>query len=484
MSNHYNESIIEIISRRRFLQQAGLLSGSLGLGILGGLGSPQTVLAVCEPPGSPGTPQKWRHDCRPIRVRRPASTLSNEEIQKLRNAYQAMRALDTSDPNDPRAFHHQANIHCWYCGHGTQVHFTWQFFAWHRAYLYFHERILGKLIGDMDFRLPYWDWDAPAHRKIPGAYTSPNDATNPLWNGTRAMTPSDEIPDEDVGEAVMDAALTAGSFAEFGGTASGSGIPEGAPHGSVHVDVGGFSGDMGSFDTAARDPIFYAHHSNVDKMWSDWNKASSTHTNPTDSSFLNLTWNFYDENKVWRSITAAQILNHENQLRYVYGPSEFTSKFLEILPCLLDWIVIRTDWSFNRRWKLPEEIQKRLIQMLEKGGRVRLHIRNLSVPTDKSAVYRIYANPEAAKADEGPGSNGYLGAFPVVLNSQREKHNENSTRDVTINLSKQMLESFVRSPSRIELTYVERGAKGAPLRPTAVRAKELYFSTAAIATEM
>ena len=51
--NHYNESITEIITRRRFLQQAGLLSGSLGLGILASLGSPQTALAICEPPGSP-----------------------------------------------------------------------------------------------------------------------------------------------------------------------------------------------------------------------------------------------------------------------------------------------------------------------------------------------------------------------------------------------------------------------------------------------
>jgi polyphenol oxidase len=482
MSNYHDESIARIVSRRRFLQQFGLASGAVGLNIFGGLALPSAALAVCDPPGNPGAPQSWRRDCRPIRPRRPASTLNSAEIQKLKDAYQAMRALDTSDPNDPRAFHHQANIHCWYCGHGTQVHFSWQFFTWHRAYLYFHERILGKLVGDMDFRLPYWDWDAAAHRKIPGAYTSPNDTTNSLWNGTRSMTPTDEIPDEDVGEAVMEAALTAGSFADFGGTASGSGIPEGAPHGSVHVDVGG---DMGAFDTAARDPIFYAHHSNMDKMWSDWNKSSSTHANPTDSSFLNLTWNFYDENKLWRSITAAQVLNHENQLRYVYGPSEFTSKFLEILPCLLDWIVIRTDWSLNRPWKLAGGIQNRLVQTLEKGGRVRLHVHNLSVPIDKSAVYRIYTNSEAAKVDEGPGSNGYLGAFPVVLNSQRGmKHNEKNTRDVTINMSKRMVESLFRSPSPVQFTYVERGAKGAPRIPTAVRAREIYFSTADIATEM
>ena len=59
-----------------------------------------------------------------ILPRRPASTLSASEITQLKDAYKAMRALDTSAPNDPRGFLRQANVHCWYCGAGTQVHFT------------------------------------------------------------------------------------------------------------------------------------------------------------------------------------------------------------------------------------------------------------------------------------------------------------------------------------------------------------------------
>src|SRR5205814_631521 len=103
MSDRCSESKTEIISRRRFLQQAGLTLGSSGVGIFGSLAS-RTALAVCDPPGSPGTPQKWRIDCRSIQTRRPASTLKSQEIQKLKEAYQAMRALDTSDLNDPRGF--------------------------------------------------------------------------------------------------------------------------------------------------------------------------------------------------------------------------------------------------------------------------------------------------------------------------------------------------------------------------------------------
>lgn len=469
-------------SRREFVKLLGLGSTVLGVGGLGGIILPQDVQAQCDPPGTPGRPQSIRRDCRSILPRRPASTLSSSEITRLRNAYQAMRDLAVSDPSDPRGFNHQANIHCYYCSQiasTSHVHGNWRFFAFHRAYLYMHERILGKLINDMDFRLPYWDWDVSSHRKIPGAYATPAAASNPLWNSTRAMSATDELPDEDVGDDAMEASMTAADFAEFGGTASGSGVPEGVPHGSVHVDVGGFTGDMGAFDTAGKDPIFYAHHSNVDKMWSDWNKGASTHTNPTDPTFLNLSWSFYDENKVWRRITAAHVLNHENQLRYTYGPS----RFLEILPCLLDWIVVRTDWKVSRVLRITPEIRRNLDQTLRQGGRARLHISDLVVPVDKSAVYRIYATAEAARRDRGPGSDGYLGTVPVVLNSLHGHagHVEPRTRNVVINLTGKRAEGLLRAQNApTQIFLVERGVKESNRKVVPIVARDVAFSVAGI----
>src|SRR5438093_7120371 len=323
--------------RRVFLEQIGLGAGALAL--MGVPGFTRTLRAQACPVINPGTATAFGYDCRPIRPRRPASTLSSAEIQKLRDAYKAMRALDSSDPTDPRGMLQQANVHCRYCTNpSVQVHFTWQFFAWHRALLYFHERILGSLINDPEVRIPYWDWDEPSHRRLPGAYTNPGDVTNPLWNSTRLMSPTDELPDDDVGADVMDNVLTLGTFSDFGGTAASSGVPEGTPHGAVHVDVGG---NMGNFANAGKDPVFYAHHSNLDRIWSDWNKRLPTHTNPTDPTFLNRSWNFYDEGKRWTSIKASQVLDHEIGLRYIYGPS----KFSELLPCIIRWVPIRTDWA-------------------------------------------------------------------------------------------------------------------------------------------
>jgi tyrosinase len=44
------------------------------------------------------------------------------------------------------------------------------------------------------------------------------------------------------------------------------GILEGLPHNNVHNDVGGFMGDF----LSPVDPIFMAHHSNIDRLWTVW----------------------------------------------------------------------------------------------------------------------------------------------------------------------------------------------------------------------
>jgi polyphenol oxidase len=454
--------------RREFLEQLGLGAGALAF--LGFPGFARPAQAQC-PVIDPGTATAFRYDCRPIRPRRPASTLSSADIQKLRDAYKAMRALDTSDPTDPRGLLQQANVHCRYCTNASlQVHFSWQFFPWHRAMLYFHERILGNLIKDPEFRIPYWDWDAPTHRRIPGAYADPGNATNPLWNSTRVMSATDELPEEDVGEDVMDNVLTLGTFSDFGGTATSSGVPEGTPHGAVHVDVGG---NMGNFENAGKDPIFYAHHCNLDKVWSDWNKRLPTHTNPTTAAFLNLSWNFFDEGKRWTSIKASQVLDHESGLRYIYGPSRFS----ELLPCILRWVIIRTDWAKTQRIALTPALKGSLTKIAsDRQARIRMDLMGMVVPVDRSAVYRVYATQRDAEENAGPKSPGYLGTIPVVLNDAKNTHKPSETRRASFNVSARLAQLLSRDAA-IEPFLVER-VRGQADKPRIlkVRARDVSFS--------
>ncbi|KAH0642698.1 hypothetical protein KY289_033672 [Solanum tuberosum] len=105
----------------------------------------------------PPTPDDWNNipyykfpPIYKLRKQRPvAQDVTEEYIAKYQLATQRMMDLDKKDP---RSFMQQANIHCAYCNGAykfgddvLQVHFNWLFFPFHRWYLYFYERILGKL---------------------------------------------------------------------------------------------------------------------------------------------------------------------------------------------------------------------------------------------------------------------------------------------------------------------------------------------------
>jgi polyphenol oxidase len=351
----------------------------------------------------------------------------------------------------------------------VQIHGSWSFFAWHRAELYFHERILGKLINDEDFRLPYWDWDVPSHRTLPGPYTNPNDATNPLFNSTRGASPTSQIPAAWVDDDAMDAILTLGTFGEFGGSAATSGVPEGSPHGPVHGFVGG---DMGFFSSAARDPVFYAHHSNVDKMWSDWNKFDAGHTNPTDAAFLNLTFTFFDENKVWRSIKASQVLDHENRLRYTYGPSLITER----LRCLIfDWVVVQTTWRQRQVLEWTPQVRATIQKAVASKARLRLHLESVQLPTDRTEVYQIYADAAEAEANGGAESPSYLGVVAVVLNDPRNEHPVRTMPSAILNVTRRM-PGLLKRERTIDLFAAASLTKRD--KPIPVRARNVYWSWA------
>lgn len=55
--------------------------------------------------------------------------------------------------------------------------------------------------------------------------------------------------------------------------------------------------DMGLFSTAARDPIFFSHHSNVDRMWDIYRRKRDNRIEFNDNDWLDASSLFVDENK-------------------------------------------------------------------------------------------------------------------------------------------------------------------------------------------
>lgn len=262
-----------------------------------------------------------------LRKRPAAQDVTEEYIAKYQLATSKMKELD-KDPFDPLGFKQQANIHCAYCngaykigGKLLQVHQSWLFFPFHRWYLYFYERILGSLINDPTFALPYWNWDHPKGMRLPPMFdregTSIYDARrNPhVRNGTIIDLGSfgDEVKTTDLQTMTNNVTLMYrqmitnapcpllffGARYVLGTDPKGQGTIENIPHTPVHIwtgtvrdsDLGNgatsYGEDMGNFYSAGLDPVFYSHHANVDRMWNEWKAIGGKRRDLTDKDWLN-----------------------------------------------------------------------------------------------------------------------------------------------------------------------------------------------------
>ncbi|KAF2303639.1 hypothetical protein GH714_020474 [Hevea brasiliensis] len=80
----------------------------------------------------------------------------------------------------------------------------------------------------------------------------------------------------------------------------GPGSIEQVPHNTIHnwaVDnTQRNCEDMGIFYSAGRDPVFFAHHSNIDRMWKIWKTLRGKRIEITDLDWLDEAFPFYDEN--------------------------------------------------------------------------------------------------------------------------------------------------------------------------------------------
>ena len=174
------------------------------------------------------------------------------------------------------------------------------FLPWHRMYLYFMEQIVRQVSGRADFGMPYWNYtsDDPALRGVlPLQFRSPTDPLYAsLYRSNRTSLANNGQPIQkfqsgdpmDIGTAMATTAYSTVGVAQGFCRAIDSGI-----HGRIHVLVG-TSKNMGAVPYAARDPLFWVHHSSIDRMWASW--SANGGINPTGASWATKTFVFADGN--------------------------------------------------------------------------------------------------------------------------------------------------------------------------------------------
>jgi tyrosinase len=219
----------------------------------------------------------------PVRQRPRADQMTAAQVKELRAALAALQKI-----GDERGYEHFAEQHGLplpsECGiaHGEPA-----FLPWHRAYLLRFEQALRDTGHDV--MLPWWDWTrTPEIPAIYGEENAPDGSPNPLYSARIS-----ELARQQGAQAEGEKGETTRRLAQFEETVRQPGRPgtklptrgeieyaiaeykqyeqfrEAIEnyHGDAHVWVGGH---MGNLPFAAFDPIFWAHHCMIDRIWRIW----------------------------------------------------------------------------------------------------------------------------------------------------------------------------------------------------------------------
>jgi hypothetical protein len=321
------------------------------------------AVRTADPGNAPGTfdnPKPWTPDAKsPPRKRKNINALTPDELALLKQAFTLMQNLPD---DDPRSMIRQAGFHCQYCGGTAQtfnpktkrwdikvndIHSTWNFLPFHRAFLHFTERIMRKLLQQHspgaaaeNFTLPYWDWTETvsdtddgipipvAFRTAPlvGAIVEQHDASTPAQNrdnvGTKLAGGGQSVRRLDLDYArilaIDDPSVIFGwppGFYAPPRNGGNGGIANSAAHATPHNQAGGW---MWNLLSSPRTPLFFLHHGKVDRMWSDWAKLHPNKMPPL-AAFKNFVFRFVDENGQWVKIRNEEIAKDlPGDMGYVY----------------------------------------------------------------------------------------------------------------------------------------------------------------------
>ncbi len=287
-------------------------------------------------------------------IRYEIRKLSEEDLRDLREAYQALYEISEAAEGDSRGYWAVARGHGYdqaLCHNDNRI-----FLTWHRAYVYAFEKALSEALktvrGDeqLELTLPYWDWTIfdpakDADNGIPNAinddnYTAEDGSIqpNPLRRAkslyrirSLSLSGEDEYTNRyptQFRSEITQLANDVSGYMDIDDYGTFNDDFDWGAHGTIHVLVGGrdFSsplpgrnGDMSRVVSAAYDPIFWLHHCMVDKVFYDWQQRHPSANVPEHVK----------NTVVYGGLTGNDVLDAENQLRYVYSSEAPITLFSE-----------------------------------------------------------------------------------------------------------------------------------------------------------
>ena len=291
------------------------------------------------------------------------SVEAKKDVEALNKALQIMRSKNCSDPT---SWYYQGAMH-WIpdtiinnhlcdsyhttkdikegwdnCTHTPSGQEKIHFLIWHRLYTYHFEKIVRRLSGYQDFALPYWDYTNSTgnNRQLPDMF---RDRSSSLYEVARYEPLNNGEPVSGEIERALDITklMSYSNFEMFSNNMNA------APHGAMHDYIGAgndttgtlqfknsitgsttTTGLMGWVPTAAFDPIFWTHHSNVDRIWQQWTNSENGRL-VTLQQLKSAEWSyvFFDENGKKVTYTMEDAIKIIYTMDYDFDDTKVTGKY-------------------------------------------------------------------------------------------------------------------------------------------------------------
>jgi tyrosinase len=386
----------------------------------------------------------------PLTIRREIHNIQGNDLIRFRRAFQSLKDTSGSD-----GYLRIAGVHG--IPDRQCLHHVSGWLPWHRAYLLKIEHALQVI--DPGVSLPFWDWtsDIAVQEGLPLAFSDPTyslpDGTllpNPLVSATYTENGNQHSTSRHVGSlsirrqvanevaGVYDATV----FDAFSHIDTVGHESLAAPHDDLHSSW--VRGSMGDPRYSAYDPIFWAHHANVDRIWAQW-QIGRNNADP-DAGTQGMILDPF-------GVSVGSLLNFENTLGYTYEgltpmPPTFVSQpVYSALP-------IGTGGRFHVAHFRFNPLRDRVF----------LHVNGIAMDSEPFQLDVFVGQPTANTAtaiDDNPHYAGTIGIFsaPHPMHQHHPSmHSFNRKLDISNTLA-----IYTRTSDHAELKLVARDMSGNPI---------------------
>jgi len=333
--------------------------------------------------------------------RKNIASLPDAERENLRAAFRALGSGVSLGP----IYSSWINLHAVNCQHNNNL--IW---PWHRAYLYYFELRLQRALpaADPPVTIPYWPYDTfgtePStreFRKLPEPYRARNvgGRPNPLFVERPAGQNAGTYILAFNGTRTSGIINNSSDYFQFGTNL------ENQPHNFVHNNPSGAI--MNDRRFSPTDPIFWLHHSTLDRAWLRWTQVPG-HRNPQEHQSPGI--------DRWLNTTLPG---------FEQFPKRLVREFLELGP--LGYIYVMQAMEFpiatNKAMKatsseldfsaavLPE--REKLAAQAPAIRPVLIRFRDVSLPRSTVLEVRIFLNRPDANAETSLDDPSCVGVFTL-----------------------------------------------------------------------